>query len=170
VRRRTERDADMLLFMATCGVWQVSAAALALFMLFGCTDNPSTSTTHADVPFSRTTTDEVDSASGPQTQSGASLFKMLCVSCHDVDGPRRTEAFGLPVRGLWGTHVAQTDGRTLLVDEQFIRESILEPHAMITSGCVPVMPRFKGQLSDQELKAMVLLYRSKADAAPVDSR
>jgi hypothetical protein len=144
-----------------------AAATLVVVMLSGCTDDRSTNGVRPPVS---TKTNDVVISCPPATPNGGPMFKQLCAPCHAVADSKQTEYSGLPVRGLWGTQVAQTDGRSVLVDEQFIRESIFEPQAMITSGCVSVMPTFKGQLKEQHVQAFVALYRANADAAPIDSR
>jgi len=54
------------------------------------------------------------------------------------------------------------DGRTVTADENYVRESILEPGAKIVRGFKPVMPTFQGQLSDEQLNALVAYVKSLA--------
>jgi cytochrome c oxidase subunit 2 len=54
------------------------------------------------------------------------------------------------------------DGRTVTADENYIRESILEPGAKIVKGFKPVMPTFQGQVSDDQLNALVDYVKSLA--------
>jgi cytochrome c oxidase subunit II len=54
------------------------------------------------------------------------------------------------------------DGRTVIADENYVRESILEPAAKIVRGFKPVMPTFQGQLSDEQLNALVEYVKSLA--------
>ena len=41
------------------------------------------------------------------------------------------------------------------VDDNYIRESITNPQAKIVSGYQPVMPTFKGLLSDEEITYII---------------
>ena len=50
-----------------------------------------------------------------------------------------------------------TDGSTVLVDEAYIRESILEPQAKVAKGFQPLMPKLP--MSDAEIKEIVSFYR-----------
>lgn len=47
-----------------------------------------------------------------------------------------------------------------MVDENYIRESILEPEAKIVQGYKPVMPTFKGVLSDEEITDLIEFIKS----------
>ena len=102
---------------------------------------------------------------GPSMQaSGAELFQQLaCDTCHRTGDA--AAAAGLPPRapaleGLFGAQVALQSGRTVIADETYIRESILDPHARIVAGWQPIMPTFKGQISEEQLNALVLYVKS----------
>lgn len=43
----------------------------------------------------------------------------------------------------------------MVVDENYIRESILEPQAKVRAGFNPVMPTFQGKLSDRQIDALI---------------
>jgi cytochrome c oxidase subunit 2 len=43
----------------------------------------------------------------------------------------------------------------ITVDENYLRESILEPQAKVVQGFPPSMPTFKGQLSDRRISGLV---------------
>jgi cytochrome c oxidase subunit 2 len=100
---------------------------------------------------------------GPTMQaSGAELFEQLaCATCHRVG----RAPGGLPPRapaleGLFGSPVALQSGRTVIADESYIRESILDPHARVVAGWQPIMPTFKGQITEEQLNALVLYVKS----------
>ena len=46
------------------------------------------------------------------------------------------------------------------VDENYIRESIMEPNAKIVKGYQPVMPMYKGILSDKDITALIAFIKS----------
>jgi cytochrome c oxidase subunit II len=52
------------------------------------------------------------------------------------------------------------DGRTVIADENYIRESILSPSAKIVSGFKPIMPTFQGLVSEEQLTALVAYIKS----------
>lgn len=62
-----------------------------------------------------------------------------CEGCHSLDG---TPGAGPTWQNLFGKEEELTDGTTVVVDEEYIRESILDPNAKITAGFQPnVMPQ-----------------------------
>jgi cytochrome c oxidase subunit 2 len=62
--------------------------------------------------------------------------------------------------GVYGKPVMLEGGRTLIADENYIRESIVDPGAKIVKGFKPVMPTFQGQISDEQLNALVAYVKS----------
>ncbi|MEZ4221233.1 MAG: cytochrome c oxidase subunit II [Polyangiaceae bacterium] len=90
-------------------------------------------------------------------EGGKTLFeKKGCATCHSVDG---TTKVGPSFKGLWGKEEALTAG-TAKVDENYIRESVLEPQAKVVKGFPPAMPTYKGQLSDDEITALIEYIKS----------
>lgn len=89
----------------------------------------------------------------PPAELGALLYaKQGCTTCHSVDG---TPLVGPSLKALWGKDEAMTGGATVKVDENYLRESILDPQAKIVQGYQPAMPTYKGKLSDQELTGLI---------------
>jgi cytochrome c oxidase subunit 2 len=95
----------------------------------------------------------------PLAVTGEKLFSELgCVTCHRSD----TQGRGPNLVGVFGKPVLLEDGRTVIADENYVRESILEPAAKIVKGFKPVMPTFQGQVSDEQLNALVDYVKSLA--------
>jgi cytochrome c oxidase subunit 2 len=89
--------------------------------------------------------------------SGLQMFSQLgCGSCHRSD----TQGRGPMLAGLYGKHVALDDGRTVVADENYIRESILNPAAKVAAGFKPIMPTYQGQVSEENLAALVEYVKS----------
>ncbi len=74
-----------------------------------------------------------------------------CKQCHSLDGSSGT---GPTFQGMWGQTRNFTDGTSGPVDENYVRESVLDPMAKIRSGFSPVMPTFKGKLKDKDIDAL----------------
>ena len=88
----------------------------------------------------------------PLDELGADLYKKkACFTCHSLDG---TRLVGPTFKGLYGTEVRHTDGTTAIVDENYIRESLLEPNVKIIEGYQAVMPTFQSQLKDREIDGL----------------
>ena len=84
--------------------------------------------------------------------------------CRSRGVPRATastvrSSWGPRFQGIFGRQevVVTTSGeeREVAVDEEYLRRSILEPAAEIVKGYPPSMPPQGGNLSDQELDAIV---------------
>jgi len=86
--------------------------------------------------------------------------KHACNTCHTVDGSQHT---GPSFRNLFGREGLMRDGKRVLADENYIRESIIEPQAKIVSGYDPVMPTYKGQINDREITALIEYIKTLAD-------
>jgi cytochrome c oxidase subunit 2 len=80
-----------------------------------------------------------------------------CFTCHSTDGSAMT---GPTWRGLFGRTENLQDGTTVHVDENYIRESILQPQAKVVRGFQPVMPTFQGTLQDRQIDAIIAYIRS----------
>ena len=97
----------------------------------------------------------------PLAVSGQKLFSELgCITCHRSD----TQGRGPNLVGVFGKPVLLEDGRTVTADENYVRESILEPGAKVVKGFKPVMPTFQGQVSDEQLNALVAYVKSLTQA------
>jgi cytochrome c oxidase subunit II len=96
---------------------------------------------------------------GPLSATGEKIFAELgCVTCHRTD----TQGRGPNLQGIFGKPVQLEDGRTLTADENYIRESILDPGAKIVKGFKPVMPTFQGLVSEEQLNALVAYVKSQS--------
>ncbi len=89
---------------------------------------------------------------------GAKLYKSkACVTCHTIDG---TASQGPSLLGIYGKNEQLTDGSSVLVDENYLRESFLNPAAKIVKGYQPVMPPYQGLLNDKEVDALIAYIKS----------
>jgi cytochrome c oxidase subunit 2 len=92
-----------------------------------------------------------------------------CATCHRSD----TQGRGPNLNGVYGKPVLLDDGRTVMADENYIRESILNPTAKIVAGFKPIMPSFQGQVSEESLMALVAYVKSLGQpqqSEPVSNR
>jgi cytochrome c oxidase subunit 2 len=100
-------------------------------------------------------------AGGPAPESpvaaGEKLFTELnCVTCHRPDNAGR----GPVLAGIFGRPVKLANGETVVADEAYVRESIVTPAAKVAAGYQPVMPTFQGQVSEEQLIAIVAYIQS----------
>jgi cytochrome c oxidase subunit 2 len=86
--------------------------------------------------------------------AGERLFQRLgCNTCHLESGTGR----GPSLVGLFGKIVKLTGSRAVTADETYIRESIINPQAKIVAGYEPIMPVFKGLISEDGI-LQILAY------------
>jgi cytochrome c oxidase subunit II len=106
-------------------------------------------------------------AAADVTASGDQLFvTMACSTCHRADSALRAPY----LEGLFGSVVHLADGSTATVDENYLRQSILDPTAKVVSGYQPLMPTYKGQLTEEELLQLIIYIKSLGgEAASVSS-
>ena len=103
------------------------------------------------------------SSTGSLAANGQQLFQQLgCATCHRSD----TQGRGPNLVGLFGKRVQLDDGRTVVGDENYIRESVLNPGAKVVAGFKPIMPTFQGQVSEENLMALVAYVKSLAQTQP----
>lgn len=86
-----------------------------------------------------------------------------CLRCHTLDG---TPHVGPTWARLFGARVELEDGRSLIADEAYLTESMMDPTAKVERGFPPVMPSYQGVLGPAEAGALVELIRSLALAPP----
>jgi len=82
-----------------------------------------------------------------------------CVSCHSLDGSPGVGPSFVTTHEYWGKPRPLKGGATVVVDENYIRNSILNPDGQIVENYAPAMPTFKGQLKPREVTALVQFIR-----------
>jgi cytochrome c oxidase subunit 2 len=83
--------------------------------------------------------------------------KKGCKACHTLDGKKTS---GPTFKGLWGKEESLTTGLAV-VDENYIRESIVEPKKKIVAGYEPLMP--PTPMTEREILGMIELIKSLED-------
>jgi cytochrome c oxidase subunit 2 len=100
-------------------------------------------------------------------QAGEKLFTQFdCVNCHASGRRQRCPN----LTGLYGTVVPLAGGGSALFDEAYIRESILDPKAKIAAGFEPQMPTFRGQVSEEQMLALIAYIKSLSPNQAVPQR
>jgi cytochrome c oxidase subunit 2 len=96
-------------------------------------------------------------AEGSLAAEGEKLFhQYACANCHHFDNQGRCP----DLRNLYGRPVEISTGETVTADDSYIRESILEPRAKIVNGFADIMPTFKGQVSEDQVIALIAFIKS----------
>ena len=93
------------------------------------------------------------------TQVGEKLFGQYgCNTCHKPDNSGK----GPSLVGVFGRAQKLADGRTLVVDEAFLRQAITNPNSMPIPNYAPVMPSFQGQLNEDQILQLLAYIKSLA--------
>lgn len=96
-------------------------------------------------------------AEGSLASAGGKLFQDLaCNTCHRPDAQGR----GPVLQGLFGKSQTLLSGEAIVVDEAYVRESILQPSAKITAGFQPIMPAFQGLVTEEQLLELIEYVKS----------
>lgn len=95
----------------------------------------------------------------PPVAAGQRLFTSLgCLTCHGSQAPT--------MAGLFGSDVPLESGRTVKADEHYLRRSIMDSTAEIVQGYKPIMPSFRGQLSEEQLTSLIAYVKSLQNVGP----
>lgn len=91
-------------------------------------------------------------------EAGKDLFenKLGCASCH-AGGPQQR---GAKLEGIFNKEVKLVGGQTVVADEEYLRNSILNPSSQVVEGFQPIMPTFKGQVTEEQLVSLVAYIKS----------
>jgi len=111
--------------------------------------------------FDKWLTSESEIGTLPLAERGKKYFQTrACASCHNVDNP--SVKIGPSLFQKWGQQETMSDGSKVTIDENYVRESLMEPQAKIVSGFPKPspMPSFQGQLSESELASLIEYIKS----------
>jgi cytochrome c oxidase subunit 2 len=88
----------------------------------------------------------------PLEEYGEQLYEEQgCNACHSLDG---SSSVGPSFQGVFGSTSTLQDGSTVEVDENYLRESIIEPNAQVVQGFQPAMPPF-AHLNERQVSALI---------------
>jgi cytochrome c oxidase subunit 2 len=83
--------------------------------------------------------------------------KQGCATCHSTDGSTKV---GPSWKGVWGKQETLTNGQTITVDENYVKESIEDPPIKLVQGFGPSMPTYKGKLKDWQIDGLICYIKS----------
>ena len=115
---------------------------LTLFLIIGC----------------QTQTASNDIQPGTPEHKGQEVFnRMACNACHSVDGSLK---IGPTIKNQYGKDILHTDGSIVIIDDQYIRESLIDPLKYIAEGYTPIMPSYKPVLSDEDIENLIAYIKA----------
>ena len=120
-----------------CNFSSSSLFYLILFLIIGC----------------QTQTASHDIRPGSPEYKGQDIFnRMACNACHSIDGSLK---LGPTIKNQYGKEILHTDGSVVIIDDQYIRESLIDPLKHIAEGFTPIMPSYKPVLSDEDVENII---------------
>jgi cytochrome c oxidase subunit 2 len=88
---------------------------------------------------------------------GERLFRSFgCSGCHAPQSSVQAP----DLNGVYGHQVQLSDGRTVVADEAYLRDSILLPRKDVVAGFTPIMPSFSGIVSDAQMVKLMAYLKS----------
>ena len=91
-----------------------------------------------------------------RAESGRRLFDSLgCATCHGQQGPTMT--------GVYLRQRRMANGETVVADDAYLREAILDAPAKLVEGFAPIMPSYRNQISEEQLMDLIAYIRSLQD-------
>ena len=89
---------------------------------------------------------------------GQKLFiDMACNACHSVDGSLK---LGPTIKSQYGKNIRHTNGSVVIIDDQYIRESLIDPLKHIAEGYTPIMPSYKPVLTDEDIENLIAYIKA----------
>jgi cytochrome c oxidase subunit 2 len=88
--------------------------------------------------------------------AGQQLFAQYsCITCHSQQAPTMANLFGSRVR-------VYEDGvlKTVTADENYLRESIVDPNRKIVEGYKPIMPNYAPILSEEQINELIAYIKT----------
>ena len=120
-----------------CNFSSSSLFSIILFLIIGC----------------QTQTASNDFRPGSPEYKGQDIFnRMACNACHSIDGSLK---LGPTIKNQYGKEILNTDGSVVIIDDQYIRESLIDPLKHIAEGFTPIMPSYKPVLSDEDIENLI---------------
>ena len=80
-----------------------------------------------------------------------------CAACHSLE---EAKLIGPGFKGIWGKEESGADGSKRVVDEDYVRESLMEPNKFVVEGFSPQMPSYMGNLNDDQITGLIEMIKS----------
>jgi cytochrome c oxidase subunit 2 len=97
---------------------------------------------------------EISAARGKQIYE-----EQACQACHSRDG---SDGVGPTHQNIFGRTEQLADGSSITADEEYLRESIVNPNAKIVEGYDPIMQSYS-YLSDAEIQSLIEYMKTLSD-------
>ena len=93
----------------------------------------------------------------PQYEGQDIFVRMACNACHSIDGSLK---LGPTMKNQFGKKILHTDGTVMIIDVDYIRESLIDPLKHIAEGYTPIMPSYKPVLKDEDIENLIAYIKA----------
>jgi cytochrome c oxidase subunit 2 len=113
----------------------------------------------SNVDFNNWISDQLASVSDDPIERGNVWYNQFgCFACHSIDG---TKKVGPTFLGAYGKTETFEDGSSSVIDDAYLRESIINPSAKIVQGFTDAMPKnFSEQLTESQVADLIEFIKS----------
>ena len=102
--------------------------------------------------------DAAQFAPGSPEAIGLDIYtRMACDACHSVNAKLNR---GPTFKNHYGKEILHTDGSVAIIDDQYIRESIIFPRKFIAEGFPPIMPSYKPVLNEEDIANLIAYIKA----------
>jgi cytochrome c oxidase subunit 2 len=109
--------------------------------------------------------EDSDEPTSLAAEGSVAFHSLGCSGCHE--GSSVVHAPSL--EGLYGQRVPLQSGALVTADDNYLRDSILQPTKNIPAGYQPIMPSFQGNVSEEQIIALIAYIKSTSAATPSTS-
>ena len=97
------------------------------------------------------------SANSPEAKGLDIFTRMACNACHSVDGSLK---LGPTVKNQYGKEILHTDGTVMIINDDYIKESLIDPLKYIAEGYTPIMPSYRPVLKDKDIEYLIAYIKA----------
>ena len=89
---------------------------------------------------------------------GLDIFnRMACNACHSIDGSLK---LGPSMKNQYGNEIRHIDGTIVIIDDNYIREALVDPLKQIVEGYTPIMPSYKPILKEEDFINLIAYIKT----------
>ena len=93
----------------------------------------------------------------PEFRGKDIFIRMACDACHSIDGSLK---LGPTIKAQYGSNIRHTDGTIMQINDDYIRESLIDPLKHIVDGYTPIMPNYRPILSDEDIENIIAYIKA----------
>ena len=96
-------------------------------------------------------------ANSPESKGLDVFTRMACNACHSVNGSLK---LGPTMKSHYGKDVRHTDGTIKVINDDYIRESLIDPLKHIVEGYTPIMPSYEPILKEEDFIYLIAYIKA----------